>query len=72
MRPLLSIDKLALVGFVVILIVSGLFPSVIAPIVESGVQPVVERLQDARAGQTVLTDVQTTAVHLFSWLGGAS
>jgi NADH-quinone oxidoreductase subunit M len=70
MRPLLSIDKLALVGFVFILIVIGLFPSVIAPIVESGVRPVVERLQDVHASETVLTDVRTTAVHLFYWLGG--
>jgi NADH-quinone oxidoreductase subunit M len=70
MRPLLSIDKLVLVGFVLILIVIGLFPSVIAPIVESGVRPVVERLQDVQASETVLTDVRTTAVHLFYWLGG--
>jgi hypothetical protein len=39
---------LALVGFSVILIVIGIVPAVIAPIVESGVAPVVARLQEAQ------------------------
>jgi NADH-quinone oxidoreductase subunit M len=48
MRPLLAIDKLVLVGFSVILIVIGVLPVVIAPIVESGMAPVVARLQEAQ------------------------
>ena len=36
MRPLLAIDKLTLVMFVIILIAIGVFPAVIAPIVEVG------------------------------------
>lgn len=53
MRPLLAIDKLVLVGFCVILIVIGVFPAVIAPIVNSGMEPVVTRLQEA---QQVMSD----------------
>jgi NADH-quinone oxidoreductase subunit M len=67
MRPLLSIDKLTLAGFSVILVIIGLFPSVIAPIVESGVAPVVTRLQEAQAGNA-LDAVQTAASQLISWL----
>lgn len=48
MRPLLAIDKVVLVSFCVILVVIGLVPAVIAPIVESGVEPVVGRLQEAQ------------------------
>jgi NADH-quinone oxidoreductase subunit M len=73
MRPLISLDKIALVGFVVILIVIGLFPSVIAPIIESGVSPVVERLQEAQEAQTagVFENVLTTASDVVQRLGGA-
>ncbi len=76
MRPLLPIDKLALVGFVVILIVIGIFPSVIAPIVESGMMPVVNRLQEAQqtvfaADTTVLDTIHMAATDLIHWLGGA-
>ncbi|GAB4270818.1 MAG: NADH-quinone oxidoreductase subunit M [Candidatus Promineifilaceae bacterium] len=71
MRPLLAIDKVVLVSFVVILIVIGIFPSVIAPIVQSGMAPVVERLQNAQSTMTVLDTVQSVAANLFAWLGGA-
>ncbi len=73
MRPLLTLDKIALVGFVVILIVIGLFPSVIAPIVESGVSPVVDRLQDAQEVQSasVIENVYTAASSFVQRLGGA-
>jgi NADH-quinone oxidoreductase subunit M len=73
MRPLISLDKIALVGFVSILIVIGLFPSVIAPIIESGVSPVVERLQEAQEAQTagVFENVLTTASDVVQRLGGA-
>jgi NADH-quinone oxidoreductase subunit M len=71
MRPLLPIDKLALVGFSAILILIGVLPMVIAPIVEAGVLPVVERVQDAQQAFTVMDSVQTAALNVFSWLGGA-
>jgi NADH-quinone oxidoreductase subunit M len=71
MRPLLAVDKISLVMFCLILIVIGVFPAVIAPIVESGVAPVVERLQDAQTAATFLDTVETAATNLFTWLGGA-
>ena len=71
MRPLLAIDKVALAGFSVCLIVIGLFPILIAPIVESGMAPVVERLQDAQVAFNVFDSVQTAASSLRFWLGGA-
>ncbi len=71
MRPILAIDKFALVMFCVILIGIGILPSVIAPIVESGMSPVVERLHNAQHAATVLDTVHSVATNLFSWLGGA-
>ena len=73
MRPLLGIDKLVLVGFVIILIVIGVFPSVISPIIQSGVTPVVGRIQEAQELQTsnILQTVQVAATDLAHWLGGA-
>jgi NADH-quinone oxidoreductase subunit M len=71
MRPLLTLDKITLVMFSVILIVIGVFPSVIAPIIESGMAPVVQRLSDAQQTATFMDTVQTAASHLLSWLGGA-
>ncbi len=71
MRPLLAIDKLTLIGFSSILILIGVLPMVIAPIVESGMLPVVERVQEAQQAVTVMNSVQTAAAELFSWLGGA-
>ena len=72
MRPLLGIDKLALFIFVAIMIVIGLFPSVISPIVESGVTPVVARLQEAQQAQagSVVDALQLAAADLVHWLGG--
>jgi NADH-quinone oxidoreductase subunit M len=75
MRPLLPIDKAVLLGFVAILIVIGVFPSVIAPIVESGMRPVVNRVLEAQqvftADTTVLDTVHMAATNLIHWLGGA-
>ena len=71
MRDIMAIDKIVLVSFSVILIVIGVFPAVIAPIVESGVAPVVERLNEAQANMTVVDSVQHIAANLFAWLGGA-
>ena len=81
MRPLMGIDKFVLVGFCVILIVIGVFPAVIAPIVTSGMEPVVERLNVAQQaaqfhGGTVANSAQhlleIVAANLSNWLGGAS
>jgi NADH-quinone oxidoreductase subunit M len=72
MRAITTLDKGALLMFVAILIVIGLIPSVIAPIVESGVAPVVQRIQEAQQVQasTVLDAVQTAAASFIHWLGG--
>ncbi len=73
MRPLLTIDKVALVSFVAILIAIGIFPSIISGIVHSGVAPVVARVQDAQQLNTanVAQSVYTVAADLVHWLGGA-
>ena len=80
MRPLLSIDKFVLLMFSIILIVIGVFPVVIAPIVESGMQPVVNRLAEAQQaaqfhGGTVTGAaqhmIQIVAANVMAWLGGA-
>ena len=73
MRPLLAIDKLTLLVFVVIMVAIGLFPSIIAPIIESGVSPVVARLQEAQDAQAanILNSMQIAASDLIHWLGGA-
>jgi NADH-quinone oxidoreductase subunit M len=70
MRPILAIDKVVLVSFSLILVVIGVMPSVISPIIESGVAPVLMRVQDAQAGYTVLDSVQTIAMNLVHWFGG--
>jgi len=71
MRPLLAIDKLTLVGFSVILILLGVFPALIAPMVEAGVMPVVDRLQTAQQSANFINTVQTAATSLMNLLGGA-
>ena len=74
MRPLLGIDKVALFTFSAILIVIGLFPSVISGIIESGMSPVVERVQEAQqlnASSTVFDSVYLAASDFVHWLGGA-
>ncbi len=71
MRPLLAIDKFTLVFFSAILILIGVLPAVIAPIVESGVTPVVNRLIEAQQNPTLMDTVQSAAMTLISWLGGA-
>ena len=74
MRPMMGIDKVAIVAFVAILIVIGLFPSVISNIIESGMIPVVERLQDAQQlneSATVINSVHTAATDIVGRLGGA-
>jgi len=78
MRPILAIDKVTLVGFVVILIVIGVYPQIIVPMVQSGMEPVVARLQEAQQAFTILDTVQVgahnlmgVAHNLLQLLGGA-
>ncbi len=71
MRPSLPLDKIVYVSFALILIVIGVYPQILVPMVESGVAPVVERLQDAQQASTILDTVQIGASQLISWLGGA-
>lgn len=71
MRPIRAIDKFVLVMFSVILIVIGVYPAIIVPIVESAMIPVVERLNEAQQTFTVIDTVQAVAMNLITWLGGA-
>lgn len=71
MRPLLAIDKVALVGFCLILVLIGVYPQIIAPVVEVGVEPVVARLNNVQETATVLDTLQTVAADIIYWLGGA-
>lgn len=71
MRPLLPIDKFTLVFFCLILILIGVVPSVIAPMIESGMSPVVSRLMDAQNSPTFVNHIQSAAMQFISWLGGA-
>ena len=71
MRPILPIDKFTLVMFCTILIAIGVVPSIIGPIIQSGMTPVIHRIQEATQTMTVLDSVQIVATNLLSWLGGA-
>jgi NADH-quinone oxidoreductase subunit M len=74
MRPILAIDKVVLVMFVVMLIAIGVFPAVIAPIVQSGIEPVVARVEAAQAAYTTTTvweSARQVASAVMAWLGGA-
>lgn len=81
MRPLLTIDKLTLVAFVLILVVIGLFPSTLSSIVASGMAPIVERVQVAQefdsavtvldSAANVIDSAQLVAADFVHWLGGA-
>jgi len=81
MRPLLTIDKLVLVSFVVILVVIGLFPSTLSSIVASGMAPIVDRVQVAQqfnssvtvldSAASVVDSAQLVALDFVHWLGGA-
>jgi NADH-quinone oxidoreductase subunit M len=72
MKPILAVDKITLVMFVVVLIVIGVYPGIIAPIVESGVAPVIARVQEAQGNLTVWHSVQSLATNIFVWLGGGA
>ena len=68
--PILGIDKVVLVASRLLILI-GVLPVVIAPIVEAGVLPVVERVQSAQQMFTVMDSVQMVAINLFHLLGGA-
>jgi hypothetical protein len=68
---LLAIDKVALVSFVVILFAIGILPLVIAPIVEAGVAPVVNRLDMVQNSTTAWDTWHMAAQNIIAWLGGA-
>jgi hypothetical protein len=67
----LAIDKFALVMFSALMILIGVAPNVIAPIVESGMIPVVERIESAQQVVTVMDSVQVAASNILQLLGGA-
>jgi NADH-quinone oxidoreductase subunit M len=71
MRPILPIDKLTMAMFVFILVIIGIYPQIIVPIVESGMAPVVQRLNEAQQSMTIINTVQIGASNLLLWLGGA-
>jgi NADH-quinone oxidoreductase subunit M len=71
MRPLLAIDKFVLIMFCVLMILIGVLPNVIAPIVESGMIPIVQRIQNAQQVLTVMDSVQVAASNIFQLFGGA-
>ncbi len=70
MTPILPIDKLTLALFCAVLVIMGIFPAVIAPIVQSGVEPVLARVQTAQGLYTVVDSLQDIVHHLVHWLGG--
>ncbi|MCL4867425.1 MAG: NADH-quinone oxidoreductase subunit M [Anaerolineae bacterium] len=72
MSPLRGVDKITLAMFVIILIVIGVYPQIISPIVESGVAPVIARIEMAQTNFTVVQSVQSLAAHIVAWLGGGA
>ena len=66
MRPIMAIDKFVLIMFCVMLVAIGVFPAVIAPIVESGIQPVIDRVAVAQESYTVWSDVQNAFANVLS------
>lgn len=58
MRPIGSLDKIVIVSFCICMIAIGMFPNVIAPIIESGMQPVAVRVNDA---MLATQDIQTVS-----------
>jgi NADH:ubiquinone oxidoreductase subunit 4 (subunit M) len=71
MSPIRPIDKIVLIMFCLILVAIGVFPGVIVPIVEAGVQPVMNRITDAQTTFTVLDSMQTIATNVLQLFGGA-
>ncbi len=69
MKPIKAIDKFVLIMFSALLIVIGMFPKVIEPIVSSGVRPVVARVAEAQVSYTVFNDIQLIATNILVWFG---
>lgn len=75
MKPILPIDKFVIVLFCVCMIAIGVFPQVIAPIVESGMQPVINRVNQAMVDTGNLPNIASTTQDvvggLFRLFGGS-
>ncbi len=74
MKPILPIDKVVMVLFCATMIAIGFFPSVIAPIVQAGMEPVVARVNDAIVATqdvTVVDTAQNAVAGLIRALGGS-
>lgn len=74
MKPILAIDKVVLISFSIIMIAIGVYPNVIAPIVQAGVMPVMNRVSQAMIETqdmgTVVNTMQTAAAQIIRFLGG--
>lgn len=71
MRDILATDKIVLVSFCLIMVVIGLFPVVIAPIVEAGMWPVMNRVHQAMVDTGNITSLSDIASTLSTLLGGS-
>jgi NADH-quinone oxidoreductase subunit M len=75
MRPARVTDYIVMVSFCLVMIAIGVYPAVIAPIVEAGVAPVMNRVAvaivETQDLNTVAGAVQTSAINLFRLLGGS-
>jgi NADH-quinone oxidoreductase subunit M len=74
MRPSKSIDRFVMVLFVFCMIAIGVFPQVIAPIVQSGMEPIMVRIQDAMVSTSNLSAAdlaQGAASSIARVLGGS-
>ncbi|MCA9979747.1 MAG: NADH-quinone oxidoreductase subunit M [Anaerolineales bacterium] len=75
MRPARITDYIVMVSFCVVMIAIGVYPAVIAPIVEAGVTPVMNRVSTAiietQNLNTVVDAAQTSAITIFRMLGGS-
>jgi NADH-quinone oxidoreductase subunit M len=71
MRDILATDKIVLVSFCLIMVVIGLFPAVIAPIVEAGMWPVMNRVHQAMVDTGNITSLSDIASTLSTLLGGS-
>lgn len=75
MKAMLPIDKVVLVSFCALMITIGVFPQVIAPIIEAGVRPVFDRVHEAMLAtqdmQTVVDTAKTAVAGLIRVLGGS-
>jgi NADH:ubiquinone oxidoreductase subunit 4 (subunit M) len=74
MKPSKPIDRFVMVLFIFCMVAIGMFPQVIAPIVESGMEPIMIRIQDAMVSTSNLSAAdlaQGAAQSLAQILGGS-